>query len=147
MVSECVLSIIPLIQSNASPFKSCQPCHSLASTRHWTLEFLWRLQADFDHDLAPFDRIYDGFLDLGAPLGFPTNPHQHATVPTTDPRGEQRMLCGALFAASERSPEPLGDLLWQLGDRLKARRTWRSGVVEKLKLKEEQATCLLVSWI
>eukprot|EP00913_Durusdinium_trenchii_P008616 g8090.t1 len=38
---------------------------------------------------------------------------------------EQRMLCGALFAASERSPEPLGDLLWQLGDRLKAGESYK----------------------
>ena len=34
--------------------------------------------------------------------------------------GAPQLLSSALFAASERSPDPLGDLLWQLGDRLQA---------------------------
>lgn len=34
--------------------------------------------------------------------------------------GASQLLSSALFAASERSPDPLGDLLWQLGDRLQA---------------------------
>ena len=33
---------------------------------------------------------------------------------------QQQLLSAALFAASERAPDPLGDLLWQLGDRVKA---------------------------
>ena len=33
---------------------------------------------------------------------------------------QQQLLSAALFSASERAPDPLGDLLWQLGDRVKA---------------------------
>ena len=94
MVSECVLSIIPLIQSNASPFKSCQACHSLASTRHWTLEFLWRLQADFDHDLAPFDRIYDGLILR--PWGAPWVPHKSAPTRYGPDHGSTRRAADAV---------------------------------------------------
>lgn len=40
---------------------------------------------------------------------------------------QQQLLSAALFAASERAPDPLGDLLWQLGDRVKASEFgWRS---------------------
>lgn len=31
---------------------------------------------------------------------------------------QRQLLSGALFAASARAPDPLGDLLWQLGDRV-----------------------------
>eukprot|EP00438_Fugacium_kawagutii_P034874 Skav225570 [mRNA] locus=scaffold81:486018:495663:+ [translate_table: standard] len=43
---------------------------------------------------------------------------EEPTSPTSQMSGAQRqLLSGALFAASARAPDPLGDLLWQLGDR------------------------------